>query len=244
MIYSFSYILFFMASTYQEDKGMTMAMDIVSKDVNQDAIFTSAGQAVHVAYMITGQDAPQDAPLRKMLIRMLESAPHTGSEQREWLEQLRGAPSRRVNFAGLSPLEVRAQCALIVLAVRSKLPCTEMWALQARYGHTDMEDEDGERRFAFSAERIAAIKGLSDWLAPSFPAVRPFAVDCMIGKLYANHKKMEISFRELAGNFGGNHMTYARAYEKMRGRLRELEQLALDRLEPYLREQGVVGDFF
>lgn len=212
--------------------------------MNKDAIFSSAGQAVHVAYMITGQEAPQDAPLRKMLIRMLESAANPGSEQRAWLEQLRGQSSRRVNFAGLSPLEVRAQCALIVHAVKSKLPRMETWALQARYGHTEMEDDQGNRRFAFSAERIEAIKGLSDWLAPSFPAVKPFAVDCMIGKLYANHAKMEISFRELAGNFGGNHMTYARAFDKIRSRLRELEQVALDRLEPYLREQGVVGDFF
>lgn len=211
---------------------------------NKDAIFTSAGQAVHVAYLIMAQDAQQDAPLRKALIRMLETSAHTGSEQRAWLEQLRGKPSGKVNFAGLSPLEVRAQCALIVHAVKSKLPRTEVWALQACYGHTDVEESDGTRRFAFSAERIDAIKGLSDWLAPSFPAVKPFAIDCMIGKLYANHKKIDISFRDLAANFGGNHMTYARAFEKIRTRLREVEQLALDRLEPYLREQGVVGDFF
>jgi hypothetical protein len=228
-----------MAINYKEGNRMTMAIE----QANQDAIFTSAGQAVHVAYMITGQAAPQDAPLRKMLIRMLESAPNTGSEQRAWLEQLRGAPSRRVNFAGLSPLEVRAQCALIVHAVKTRLPCMEMWALQARFGHMEMEDEDGNRRFAFSAERIEAIKGLSDWLAPSFPTVNPFAIDCMIGKLYANHQKMEISFRDLAANFGASHMTYKRAYEKLRSRLRELEDLALDRLEPYFREQGVVGDF-
>jgi hypothetical protein len=219
---------------------MTMTHDTA----NRDAIFTSAGQAVHVAYMITGQDAPQDAPLRKMLIRMLESAPNPGGEQRAWLEQLRGSPSRGVNFAGLGPLEVRAQCALIVHAVKTRLPRMEMWALQARFGHMEMEDGEGNRRFAFSAERIDAIKGLSDWLAPSFPTNKPIAIDCMIGKLYANHQKMEISFRDLAANFGASHMTYKRAYEKLRTRLRELEDLALERLEPYLREQGVVGDFF
>ncbi|WP_373889597.1 hypothetical protein [Massilia sp. MB5] len=210
---------------------------------NQDAIFSSAEQAVHVAYQITAQQALQDAPLRKLLIRALESASNMSAEQHAWLQQLRGKPSGRVNFSGLSPLEVRAQCALIVHAVKTKLPCTEMWALQARFGHTDVEDENGVRRFAFSAERIDAIKGLSDWLAPAFPNLKPFAIDCMIGKLYANHSGVEISFRELARNFGGNHMAYARGYGKLRERLHELEMVALDRLEPYLREQGVVGDF-
>lgn len=209
-----------------------------------DAIFSNAGQAVHVAYMIMAQDAQQDAPLRKALMRMMESASSLGEEQRAWLEQLRGSSSKRVNFAGLSPLEVRAQCALIVHAVAHKLPRTEMWALQARYGHTDMEDANGVRRFAFSAERIAAIKGLSDWMAPSFPAITPFALDCMVGKLYADHKKMQISFRDLAKSFGGNHMRYARSFDRMKQRLHELELVALDRLEPYLREQGVVGELF
>lgn len=227
----------------------TMAMAATAAGVMQeqeyrDAIFSSAGQAVHVAYMIMAQDAQQEAPLRKALMRIMESAGSLAEPQREWLEQLRGSASKRVNFAGLSPLEVRAQCALIVHAVAHKLPRTEMWALQAKYGHTDVEDAAGVRRYAFSAERIAAIKGLSDWMAPSFPAIQPFALDCMVGKLYANHKKIEISFRELAKSFGGNHMTYARGFEKIKQRLHELELVALDRLEPYLREQGVVGEIF
>jgi hypothetical protein len=209
----------------------------------QEAIFRSADQAVFLAYQITSQDAPQDAPLRKILIRAMETLGSINDEQQGWLEQLRGKSSGRVNFAGLSPLEVRAQCALIVHAVKTKLPRTEMWALQARFGNTEVEDDDGRRRFAFSAERIDAIKGLSDWIAPSLPHIKPFAIDCMIGKLYANHSRVQISFRELARNFGGNHMLYARGYEKIRTRLRELELLALDRLDPYLRAQGVVGDF-
>ena len=217
-----------------------------------EAVFATAGQAVHVAFVIMSQPAQQDAPLRKALIRVMESIRLVDGNQRNWLEQLRGQPSDSVNFGGLDAYDVRAQCAMITQSVRTKLPAPEMWALQAKFGQTDVEDLDdsqlpaprqARRRFAFSAERIDAIKGLSDWMVPSFPQIKPFAMDCMIAKVYANHKKIEISFRDLAKSFGGNHMTYARAYKALRERLRTLELVAIDRLAPHFFEQGVIANY-
>jgi hypothetical protein len=224
----------------------------VRLELEQDAIFKNAGQAVHVAFLIMAQEATQDAPLRKAIIRVMESI-KLEPNQRHWLDQLRGGGNGSVNFSGLSSEEIRAQCAMITQAVKTKLPNVEMWVLQAKYGQTDFEDVDqGDRqlpatraprvvrRFAFSAERIAAIKGLSDWFAPMFPRVKPLAIDCMLGRLYANHKKLDISLRDLAGQFGGNPMTYQRASHKMKNHLRKLEDLALARLECGFFEQGVV----
>lgn len=223
-----------------------------------EAVFATAGQAVHVAFLIMAQEAQQDAPLRKALIRIMESVNLSTGNQRNWLEQLRGSPSGSVNFGGLDAYDVRAQCALITLAVRTRLPAPEMWALQAKFGQTDFEDiemgqmpRDGQlpvcgkprRRYAFSAERIAAIKGLSDWMAPSFPRIAPLALDCMIGKIYANHRKLEISFRDLEKSFGGARMTYARAYKMICSHLRKLEQLAINRLSPHFFEQGLIDNY-
>lgn len=221
-----------------------------------NAVFLTAGQAVHVAYTILAKDAPQDAPLRAALIRVMESIRLDTGGQRDWLAQLRGERSESVNFGGLDGNDVRAQCVMIQQAVRTRLPAPEMWALQAKFGQTDFEDvgEDGQlpplerprkpvRRFAFSGERIAAIQGLADWAAPSFPQISHFALDLMIGKVYASHARIEISFRSLAANFGGNHMKYARAYKSLRNRLRALELVALDRLEPYFIAQGVIEDY-
>ena len=225
---------------------MGMALEI------NEAVFATAGQAVHVAFVIMSQPAQQDAPLRKALIRAMESIRLTDGNQRNWLDQLRGQPSDSVNFGGLDAYDVRAQCAMITQAVRTKLPKPEMWALQAKFGQTDFEDqEDGQmpvgcpprRRYAFSAERINAIKGLSDWMCPSFPRIAPLAMDCMIGKIYANHKKIEISFRDLEKSFGGARMTYARAYKAVRNRLRALEEVAIDRLAPHFFEQGVIDNY-
>jgi hypothetical protein len=309
-----------------------------------DAIFANVGQAVHVAFLVMSQPAMQQAPLRKALIRAMETIKLEGY-QLEWLEQLRGAPSENVNFGGLSGDEVRAQCVMIKQAV-AHLPDPERWALQAKYGYVEYEDAtpdsamaqqmanalerantsasvardvlrsareeldtaredylqargrlsspaadesvrcryeaardavqdaskaaheaealarqiqiivdraDGvtiahgglpagageERRFAFSAERIEAIKGLSDWMHPMFPEVKAMAVDCMLGRMFAQHKKVSISVRDLAANFGGNHMTYQRASTRMKDHMRQLEERALERLALRLINDGV-----
>lgn len=217
------------------------------------AIFENAGQAIHVAFLIMAQEATQDAPLRAALIRIMESIKLANGDQRNWLDQLRGERGGSVNFAGLSGGEIRAQCALITQSVKTNLPNIEMWVLQAKYGQTDFEDSiPGDRqlpapapirRFAFSVERIGAIQGLSDWFAPMFPRIKPLAVDCMLGRLFANHKKLDITSRDIAASFGGNHTQYLRASKKMKEHLRIIEERAIDRLAPIFHRQGVTQYF-
>lgn len=205
----------------------------------EEAVFENVGQAVHVSFLIMAQEAKQDAPLRAALIKAMESVQLNG-RQHCWLEQLRGTASGTINFGGLDGNEVRAQCALVLQAVKHRLPKTEMWVLQAKYGQTDFEDVDGKRRFAFSVERIEAIKGLADWFRPMFPGLNPHAVDCMLGRLFANHKQLDITVRDLAKAFGASHMTYQRASKKMQGHVRALEQLAVGRLEESFIRHGLV----
>lgn len=314
----------------------------------EEAIFENAGQAVHVAFLIMAQEATQDAPLRKAIIKAMESI-KLDNGQRHWLDQLRGTGGGTVNFEGLQGSEIRAQCALITQAVK-KLPNIEMWVLQAKYGKTDVEDvaEGGSaaltaalaqaakqvavlrdqmekarhtldvwrerhlgaegrvmrpeahdcmrmqyqaarddvrdvgfalataeraereariacdrtsacglvdngrgnmegggtrRRFVFSAERIAAIDGLSEWFEPMFPRIKPLAIRCMLGRMFANHKKIDISARDLAASFGDNHTKYLRASMKMKNHLRQLEENAIERLEPLFVAHGISCKF-
>lgn len=204
------------------------------------AVFETTAQAIHVAFVILGEEAQQDGMLRKALIGMLENLNPPAGAHRDWLEQLRGTPSETVHFGGLSSNDVRAQCSMIMVAIRTKLPKTEMWALQAKYCKTDFEDVNGKRRFAFSREKIEAINGLTDWLHPSFPSLPRAALSCIIAKLYARHKKTEISFRDLAKTFGASRMLYARAFPRIRAQLRPLEDMAIQRLQPYFEQQGIV----
>lgn len=202
------------------------------------AVFENVGQAVHVSFLIMAQEAKQDAPLRAALIKAMESVVLSG-RQRCWLDQLRGASTGSINFGGLDGNEVRAQCAMVLQAVKHRLPATEMWVLQAKYGETDFEDVDGKRRFAFSAERIDAIKGLSMWFRPLFPTLNPLAIDCMLGRLFANHKKLDITVRDLAASFGGSRMTYQRASKKIQDNLRNMEDIAYKRLAEIFVKDGV-----
>ena len=305
-------------------------------EVKDEAVFENVGQAVHVSFLIMAQEAKQDAPLRAALIRAMESVQLSG-RQSCWLDQLRGEASGSINFGGLDGNEVRAQCAMVLQAVKHRLSMPEMWVLQAKFGQTDYEDvvsdvaghagamtaavlmpaqervvlaqqrlaelsvvkeiaikeaarnlvrrasadveraradvlaaekearsireaiaqvnapkgmDNGRpyrfkpvshRRFAFSAERIAAIQGLTDYLAPLIPTVPALAVDCLLGLIFANHKKLDITYRDIAQSFGGSHVKYFRAAVKLKKHLRELEQVALHRLEAHFVEQGVTN---
>lgn len=250
------------------------------------AIFNSVGQALHVAFLIMSVEAQQDSPLRKALIRMMNDI-DLSQDQADWFEQLRGSSSGSVNFSELSASDVRAQCALILSAVESKLPKQEMWVIQAKYGqmsgvqgmasdryrvaqryveqcrHTYESAIDaggqGDKELkvldiavaslsrmkagpsiGFPEARLTAIKGISDWLAPSFSGVNGFALDCIVAKIYANHVNTAISYRDLEKAFGTSKSTFARVVPAIKERLAKLEMIGVERLRPYFEEQGIV----
>jgi hypothetical protein len=234
-------------------------------ETDELAVFESTGQAIHVAYAILAQPAFHDNMTRRALMGMLTAMPFLPPRLSLWLDRLRGSPSETVHFEGLSPYDVRAQCSMVISAVRTKLPPPEMWALQAKYAGMVEAQQGRARRQVFSEEKAIAIRSLSTWLLqtsafelkpiegdagkrpvkapePPFKGIPVPAMDCMVAKFYAHHKqtKAELSYRELAKAFGGNHMTYARAFPKVRKKLRELEPMALRRLQPYFEERGVV----
>jgi hypothetical protein len=213
---------------------------MITAQHTSNSIFQSIGQALQVAYLVMSVDPRQDAPMRTALLRMMEATKNLTPEQADWYDELRGSVSGTINFSGLTSIEIRAQCALITLSVRSKLPPQEMWAIQARYGQVEHEVASAKKRYAFPAERIAAIQGLSQWLNPLFPRINSLALDCILAKNYANHAKVEISFRDLEKSFGENHMVYARAFPKIKEHLAEVEKQATDRLAKYFVSQGII----
>ncbi|UXC38274.1 hypothetical protein [Cupriavidus gilardii] len=209
------------------------------------AIFLDTRQALYVAHMVMALPPRQGSPFRTSLLRMLEGAQRLTPLQAGWLEQLRGTPTdSTVNFGGLTPDEVRGQCAMVVSAVDSKLPAPERAVVRARFIPAEYEEEvPGDkysRRFFYSRERVEAIRHLADWLAPAITTVSRDALDFLAAKAFANHEKLVISYRQLAAQFGGNHMTYARAYATVRDRMRELEAVAVDRLTPYFEASGLI----
>lgn len=66
------------------------------------------------------------------------------------------------------------------------------------------------------------------------------ALDCMLGRMFANHVRIDITSRALAEQFGGNHTQYVRASATLKQHVRALETQALKRLAPYFEEHGLI----
>lgn len=196
------------------------------------AMFRSTSQALHFSYMIQAYEVSVESIMSKAIRAIMK-------ELGIWDE---GEPST-VDFSGLSPLEIRGQCAMIRAIVQDRLPAVEAWAIQARYGVNEIAMIDGKKRFVFSRERYEAIMNLGNWMAPSFPNFNPLAVDILVAKAVgAVNKKQSggITFREMAERFGLSHSAYHHALKRMSERLIELESRAIDTLTPEFEWDGVV----
>lgn len=207
-----------------------------------DAVFKDTRQALHIAFAVLSQEPRGESVLTKGLIRMLEAMADLTPRQEMWLNQLRGERSGTVNFVGLTSDEIRAQCADVISAVRTKLHHAEQWAVMARFGQMTvvLDPESGEQMTFFPPERAVAIQQLATWVQQSFATISASALECMLVKVFANHEKMQVTFRELAKEFGGNHMTYHRAYPHLRLQMDELENTAIARLRPYFERTHLV----
>lgn len=202
-------------------------------------IFRSTSQAIHFAFLIEAYEASIESVMAIAMRRFMK-------ELGIWDT---GNPST-VDFGGLNALEVRAQCAMIRAAVRSRLPAPEAWAIEARYGiNHEAEDKDkqrragfrrGDRNVRFSTARYEAVKNLGKWLAPSFPTINPLAVNLLVARAI-DSRVCTTSTRQMAEQMGASKDTWARSLKVVADRLRQLENQAIDRLEPDFVADGLVN---
>lgn len=138
--------------------------------------------------------------------------------------------------------EVRGRCATVMSAVDSKLPAPERAVVRARFTPAEYEQVGAgglrRRRYFYGPGRVESIRYLSDWLAPSSSITGP-ALDMLVAKAFANHERLAVSFRDMAQSFGSNHITYA--FPKIRERLRELEAVAVSRLDGCFAALGLIA---
>jgi hypothetical protein len=207
----------------------------------QEAIFLTTGQALHVSYLIMSVEARQKNAFREVLMRIIESVELPSARLKAWYKELQGTRGQgTVNFEGLDPYEVRAQCAMVTQTVKDHLPDPEMHVVHARFIPTTVTNGGDKRIIHYSPDRAAAIKYLSARVLPHFPKIKGEAMDYLVAKIYANHKLTTISFRAIAHDFGGDHMIYARAFPKVKGMLYEIEQLAMSRLDDHFKKTYLV----
>jgi hypothetical protein len=191
------------------------------------AIFGSTQQALHVSFLILSVPAMGDNKFRQFLIQAMEETANLSEVQGKWLDQLRGAPSSTVNFGGLSQLEVRGQCAMIVAAVKHRLPSMECGAILAHYG-IGADKGEGIQRLALHARRSCGIGSLAPCLK-------------LTARNFLSEDEHEgLSFRALADEYKLTKDTVFRAAVWMKKNYRTIEQMAIERLDRKFKAQGVV----
>ena len=117
---------------------------------NDDPVFQDAVHALHVSYLIHSMPARQVSPTAVVIDMLVK-------QNRVW-DELPPPGDRRVNFSGLSPLEVRAQCAQVVAMVNHLPHHAEASACRAIYGHQAIK-ASGVRAMALYLEPILKLSG-------------------------------------------------------------------------------------
>lgn len=101
--------------------------------MNDEPIFQDAGHALHVSFLIHSLPATQISPTALVVDQLVK-------QNHVW-DELAPTHVSRVNFRGLSPLEIRAQCAQVVSMVERHLHPAERDAVKAIYGRQVIKAE-------------------------------------------------------------------------------------------------------
>jgi hypothetical protein len=191
------------------------------------AIFQTTGQALHVSFLIMSVPATQKSSLRQALIHLIEAVELPSARLKDWLQQLRGERSGTVNFDGLDPYEVRAQCAMVTKAVEHRLPGPERDVIWMRYGH--------------QVEKARGVAGIADYLAPQLPFDDQIAIRALVyGHSSPRMRLRGLSYPEIAAERNINARTLRRAAGSISSACRILEEMACMRLQPVFERDGVV----
>jgi hypothetical protein len=198
-----------------------------------NGLFASVPCALYIAYKMPAYEASPESTCLKILRRHIK-------EHDVW-GHFRFMP-KLCFFDGLTNEEIHGQCAMICEKVIECLPENEAATVRARYGLTDFEDIDGVRRYAFSADRLDAIKSLSSYFGVIYDTLTEAERDLLIARVFANDKTTTpITLRGIAAACGRSHVHYHHYYHAIDDRIYQFEVRALDILTPLFAERGLCG---
>lgn len=182
-------------------------------------VFQSVGQALFVSFLMEVLPVTQQTSTQ-ILIDGLRKRCGVWDDQR--------APST-INFGGLSPLEVRGQCALVRATVQDHLPGPERDALYARFGH--------------QLTKARGVRGLADYIGPLTGVRHEMALLAVTWSLFQPAKRVQDrwSFRAIEEETGVSKSQLHRAAQVIRQQAQALERRADERLTVLFEETELVG---
>lgn len=184
-----------------------------------EPIFRTVGQALYVAYVVEVTPLTQKGGTQIVV----EDLMRRGGYQSE----ARTRTERSISLGSMTPLEFRAQCAVIRQAV-DKLDAPQRHAVKARYGRQQTRSE--------------AVAGLVDLIGALCNSRSEAAVKALIWAIYSGGDGQEWSLRRLEREFGVGRNTLHRDQQLMRKLTTRWQTLGEHKLEGDFERAGVIGD--
>lgn len=183
------------------------------------SIFRNVNQALHMAYLMHVLPVTQKGTTQTMIEHMVRQA---GLRTEDYIDST-------IDFSGLSPLEVRGQCALIRGAVDHHCTPIERAAIVAYY--------------ALDSTKAEGVRVLRQHVSPLLnmdnPSLEMLIVWCVHAQGAAREQCTE---RAIAGEYGMSQSTVHRAINTVRAEARRLRLQGQDALMPmFERDELVLG---
>jgi len=188
--------------------------------MDSEGVFTSVRQALHVSFLMEIMPATAKSQMQHILERLMEEAGITQELEPH---------ERTIDFRGLTALEVRGQCAMVVGAVNAHLVLPERVAVWARFG--------------LRRRQAQGVRELYDYIAPVLTTRHEVAGLAMIWGLLAREGKREdFSLNKIAAEFNLPRATLQRDQQHVSKVQKTLEERAVKGLTPYFKRTGLVGE--
>jgi hypothetical protein len=198
--------------------------------------FRDVNVALATSYRMANLAVVDAGATRRALVTVACLAPTRSRMHADWVKRLIGQPSRVVDFAGLTRLESRAQCALVRQAVLDRLSPVQACVVVARFSENPSEKQIGVSGLVahFSASRPAPTRAAL--------AADPLA-DPLWDLLWRRYLPARygdgLSLREIARRTRTSKSALSRRAAELDMTLNELEMLALEALELHFVSDGL-----
>lgn len=186
-----------------------------------EPIFCDASHALHVSYLIQAMPATSLSPTAVLIDQLVK-------ENHVW-DEIPAPRESRVNFSGLTPLEVRAQCAQVVAMVNHLPHEAERFAVEAVYGRQTVK-ANGIRGLAAYCEPILDLH-FSD--AALYIAWHVFMLE---------HQREGVTVAGIAKHFGISEDRVRRKAAVVRRYGASLHARALQSLDSKFRKNGLIAE--
>jgi hypothetical protein len=183
--------------------------------MNEQPIFMSVGQALHVSWLMEVLPVTQKVSTQVLI----ESI-------REQLGKVEARVASTINMGGMSPLEFRGQTAMVRAACLHHLSQPEFNAVRVRFGWQRSQGE--------------GVMAMADYLGPTLRLQNELAERALVWSLFHRGNRKGLSLRDIERETGVDHVRLHRAGQSIREAMHTLERRALDRLQPLFERTGLI----